>query len=581
MNDPVLLPAPQSYQATGVKVPFQRLDKPEIIIDSVAVGHPQGYRLTVAPEGVKIVAADEAGAFYAQKTLKQLKTCYAGQSEVEGAEIFDYPVVLERGIMLETLSGAVIQFDKLKEFVEMMADLKLNVLALYIEHTFAFRDHEEVWRDASPYTHEQILELDAFCRERFIELVPYLETFGHMHQWLKHDRYRPMAEVPEGWNHGFSVAPQPFTLCPSDPRSIEFLDGLYREIHEVFSSKKMLVGCDETDDLGKGRSKELCDRIGVGNVYVDFVNRIDERVRALGCETQIFGDVVVKHPQALQRLHREVVIAHWGYEADFPFDEHCQLFKELGFSFYLLPSTSAYHSFIGRTARGMGNIQNAVTNAVKHGARGVVNTQWNYRYNLTTIFDIPFFAYGAALCWQPEANFEEAKLTRGLDTHIFKDASGRFAAFLLELGRAFEPVAYKSNHYNPVYLTFYQCEQGKEHESFQSLDPAKLEAVLMRVRELEAELDSIHPTASRTAVWERGVRFGIKIFLCAGEALLALARDARAQKFHQLAPEVKADFRRRYLDLRREYEALWHVDNRPGGIALTLEWFDKMLGELE
>lgn len=580
MSKVVLFPAPVSYRETGSAVPARLLETPETRISFAEVGHAQGYRLTIAPEGVKITAADSAGAFYAGKTLKQLKACYAGENEVSGAEILDYPAVPERGLMLETLSGAIIKFDKLKEFVELMADLKLNMLALYIENTFAFRDHEEVWRDASPYTHEQILELDAYCRERFIELVPYLETFGHMHQWLKHDRYRPMAEVPAGWDHGFTVAPEPFTLCPTDERSIEFLDGLYREIHEVFSSRKMLVGCDETDDLGKGRSKELCDRLGVENVYVDFVNRIDDRVRALGCETQIFGDVVVKHPEAFKRLHHEVVIAHWGYEADFPFDEHCRLFKKLGYDFYLLPSTSAYHSFIGRTARGMGNIRNAVDNAVKYDARGVVNTQWNYRYNLTTIFDIPLFAYGAVLCWNPEANQSEELLTNGLDKFVFQDESGRFADYLLRLGHAFDPIAYKSNLFNPVYLTFFRCEQGKSHEAFESLNPEALANVLVKVRQLETELDSMRPAAPRAEIWKRGIRFGLAMFLCAGDALLALARDEKAQKFHDLAPEVKAEFRRRYTELRAEYEKLWHVDNRPGGVALTLEWFDKMLGEL-
>ena len=38
----------------------------------------------------------------------------------------------------------------LKTLIEQFADLKYNQLQLYTEHTFAFTDHETVWRDASP-----------------------------------------------------------------------------------------------------------------------------------------------------------------------------------------------------------------------------------------------------------------------------------------------------------------------------------------------------------------------------------------------------------------------------------------------
>jgi len=65
-----------------------------------------------------------------------------------------------------------------------------------------------------------------------------------------------------------------------------------------------------------------------------------------------------------------------------------------------------------------------------------------------------------------------------------------------------------------------------------------------------------------------------------GEALLALARDDDARKFRDLSPDIRTALHRRYLALRAEFEELWHVDNRAGGVELTLAWFDKMLAEL-
>jgi hypothetical protein len=54
---------------------------------------------------------------------------------------------------------------------------------------------------------------------------------------------RQLAEVPDGYQH---------SLCATDPRSIEFLAGLYDELLPNFSSRQVNVACDETFDLGSG-----------------------------------------------------------------------------------------------------------------------------------------------------------------------------------------------------------------------------------------------------------------------------------------------------------------------------------------
>lgn len=42
--------------------------------------------------------------------------------------------------------------------------------------------------------------MDAHCRERFIELIPNQNSFGHLRAWLKHPEYLPLAEVSQGFD---------------------------------------------------------------------------------------------------------------------------------------------------------------------------------------------------------------------------------------------------------------------------------------------------------------------------------------------------------------------------------------------
>lgn len=63
--------------------------------------------------------------------------------------IEDWPDLPRRGLMLDISRGKVPQMERLYRLVDLLADLKLNELQLYTEHTFAYRNHREVWQDFS------------------------------------------------------------------------------------------------------------------------------------------------------------------------------------------------------------------------------------------------------------------------------------------------------------------------------------------------------------------------------------------------------------------------------------------------
>ena len=141
--------------------------------------------------------------------------------------------------------------------------LKIHQVQLYTEHTFAYRQHQ-VWEHASPLTGAEILALDAYCRERFVELVPNQNSFGHMKPWLIHERYAHLAEthgtIKTPW--GSYTFPGPFSLAPEHPGSLELIRSLYDELLPHFTSRQINVGCDETIDLGQGASKTACEARG-------------------------------------------------------------------------------------------------------------------------------------------------------------------------------------------------------------------------------------------------------------------------------------------------------------------------------
>ena len=157
----------------GTAVPAEQIGV-TISVVSRGVSHPQGYELTVTPTGAHIVASRPAGAFYGALTLANM--IVPAERSIPTARVRDWPDFPSRGVMLDVSRDRVPTMETLYRLVDLLAGWKINQLQLYIEHTFAFRDHQEVWAEASPFTGEEILALDAYCRAAYKEPFARLDA---------------------------------------------------------------------------------------------------------------------------------------------------------------------------------------------------------------------------------------------------------------------------------------------------------------------------------------------------------------------------------------------------------------------
>jgi len=405
-------------------------------VDPVAVVQSQGYRLVMTSDRLQLTAHDPAGLYYGAVTLVQLLSQAAG--ELPLGEIGDYPDFPVRGVMLDISRDKVPTMDTLFALVDKLAGWKLNHFELYVEHTFAYRNHRDVWVDASPMTGDEIRRLDAYCRERFVELVPNQNSFGHMTRWLTQPAYQDLAEAPDGGDTPWGTHnPMPNSLNPADPRSLALMAELYDELLPYFSSRKFNVGCDETWDLGQGKCKALCEQRGKGRVYLDFLLKLHELVTRHGRTMHFWGDIIIKYPELVRELPRDVVVLEWGYEADHPFDAHGAKFAAAGLPFYVCPGTSSWNSIAGRHENAIANLRAAAENGLKHGATGYLITDWGDNGHWQPLpVSYPGFVAGAAMAWHLEGN-KERDWASVLDRHAFQDGAGVMGKAACDLGNAY------------------------------------------------------------------------------------------------------------------------------------------------
>lgn len=540
-----------------------------------AASPPQGYRLDITPERVTLAAGDAAGHFYGVLTLCQWIAAHG--RTLPCAHIDDRPELAVRGVMLDVSRDKVPTLATLKGLVDLLASWKINQLQLYVEHTFAYRAHPEVWASASPLTAEDILELDAFCRERHVELVPNQNSFGHLERWFAHPRYRSLAETDGGvelpWGE---VTRWPFTLSPAAPGALPFLDGLYDELLPNFTSRRFNVGCDETFDLGAGRSRELVARRGKARAWLDFVCEIRALAARRGRTLQVWGDTVRRTPSIAAELPRDITVLDWGYERERSLDRSAATLSRAGLPFYLCPGTSSWTSLTGRTDNAIANILDAVEVAHRHGADGVLVTDWGDGGHWQQLpISYLAFAWTAALAWSLTAN-RDLDLPRALDRFAFHDRAGVLGRLAWDLGNTYLKPAFRRGNSSMLYwfytATLAEVRAGWQRRMRAGLDvlmndDAVRRAMTDTIAWIDAALSRLGAADPAPAGAGRPLHEPRLLLRELAHGGLMARHAARRVLFELGGAGVTADALRAEHDaIVAELVALWPARNRPGGM---------------
>ena len=502
------------------------------------------YRIEIGAAGVHVRTGGPRGALYAAQTLRQIHA--QNPDALPKLEILDGPDLPVRGFMLDVSRARVPSQEELLALVEGLHALRANQLQLYVEHAFAFPGHEDAWRESSPLTPDEVRELDDACAARGIELVPNLNTFGHMERWLRHPRYRPLAECPDGWTHPLTgqFKPVPGTLFPDDA-SLRFVGELLDGLLPNFRSRQVNVGGDEPWELGQGRSREAVAAHGKRRVYLDHLRRICALATERGRRPMFWADILMEDVALAQDAPADATPVVWGYDAGHPFDTQCGRLKELGREFIAAPGTSAWQSFTGRLDNALTNQAEACAAALRHGARGTLVTTWGdggHHQPWPTAW-LPLTA-GLAMAWRFTANLSP-DFARGCATLGGLSAEdGAAAAETLRLMGGLDGLIAKSTRNRSLSWDFLTCAPEALPGHRAGVAPAEIEASL-------AHLEACRKAAGRIADGR------VREELALGVALAAAG--LRRAKGEPDAPEERAD-------LLVRHRAAWSRRCRPGGL---------------
>ncbi len=297
-----------------------------------ASGRAQALRFVADPER-------EGGGLEVEKTAQGITVRYARKTDafralgrllgeqgaaVKRADFEETPRFDVLGVMVDCSRNGVLRPDAAKALMRRWALMGLNLCMLYTEDTYEVPEEPFFGYLRGRYTWDELKDLDGYADALGIEMVPCIQTLGHLEQVLQWPAYSGSRDTPS-------------VLLANDDKTYALLEKMITAALAPFRSRRIHVGMDEAHGIGSGRFRAL---FGAQSPF-EIINRHLKRVRGLckklgarpmiwsdmyfrlGSKTGAYYDLTSKIPRKVAAgISPDVDLVYWDYyHADTAFYE--------------------------------------------------------------------------------------------------------------------------------------------------------------------------------------------------------------------------------------------------------------------
>jgi hexosaminidase len=302
---PPLIPLPASFQYGRGLWTFG----PEVAM-KVEPGAAESYRLDITPAAATIVAGDSAGLFYGMQTLQQLVAAANG-GPIRAIHIEDAPRFRYRGMHLD-VARHFMPVEFVKRYIDLMSRYKLNTFHWHLtddqgwriqinkyprltevggcrKETMVEKNFTPYVGDGTPhcgfYTQDQIRDVVAYARQRFVTVIPEIEMPGHAKAALA--AYPELACTPGPFETWTKWGVDEDVFCPKD-ETFRFIADVLTEVAALFPGPYIHVGGDEVPKT-RWRASPIAQEVMRRENLADpaalqswFIRRVEQMVIARG-----------------------------------------------------------------------------------------------------------------------------------------------------------------------------------------------------------------------------------------------------------------------------------------------------------
>lgn len=194
----------------------------------------EAFQINVTDDKVQITAKSDAALFYALQTLQQLIKTEGTDVCIQGVDIEDYPAFAYRGVMMDFAHGGLLTEEEIKNQINFLSRWKMNQYYFYNEVSIEMKGYPLINYKAQ-YSQEKIKRIIAYARGKHIDVIPFVNLYGHLHELLRLEKYA-----------GLGFGKYGHDLDPRIPGVQSILKDWIKQYVELFPSPFIHVGFDET-----------------------------------------------------------------------------------------------------------------------------------------------------------------------------------------------------------------------------------------------------------------------------------------------------------------------------------------------
>ena len=325
----------------------------------------EAYILEVTRHRAAIQAATPKGLFYGVQTLLQLLS--QGKGHIRGLRITDWPDMKFRAIHVDLWY----HLDRpwyYEHLFRQLAYYKINTVVFEFEDKFQYVSHP-VLSAPGALTHEQVKQLVQTAKKYYIDVVPLVQTLGHVSFIAKHPEFFHLREV----------AKSNWQLCPLRQGTLDLIRDMLDEMIDVVQPANYFhIGGDEARELGMG--PECRDKWGDKapvESYKLWLNFVCDLLKKRGLIAIVWDDMFLRHFSAadMARLPSNLIYMRWDYDTG-KFLDRDKLILKLGYPVWIATSAQTMTPIFPDQRLRVYNNANFIPDAVALGVKGVLNTAW-------------------------------------------------------------------------------------------------------------------------------------------------------------------------------------------------------------
>ncbi len=253
-----------------------------------------------------------------------------------------------------------------------------NTIVLYLEHTVRTK-RTDFFNADETYSQEEIKQIVDYANKLGLDVIPALETLGHLEKFFRYEELIPLAEKNE-YEMGRKLYGYKYTCgCISNPKFLSFMDDYVKEVTSLFPGKYVHVGLDETfnfavceacqERINKGEKKE--------ELFYKFVMHVYDVVKSVG-KTMMMWDDFFEYFNVVDKLPRDIVMCNWNYMfvSDEPAGHWTNRIKKDWFSLYDQLGFKYIFCTMAHKASSTYAIDTFTDYANKHKPFGALMTAW-------------------------------------------------------------------------------------------------------------------------------------------------------------------------------------------------------------